>query len=455
MRKWIAALVVGALVLGGTAFWGYQQHQARARMETALANNYNRAFYNTLDHVQNLEVLLAKSLVAADRRQDDRIFGEIWQQSNAALDNLTQLPVSEVLVARTAKFLTQLGDFTRGLGNNATEGKTLTGEQYEQLKKLYRQAGDLNRELLKVESEITRGKISFRQMAGRTREELGQEGRQLAGASFRTVDEKMNQYPTLIYDGPFSDHLENREPQGTGREKVNEAAARSRALAYVDKKKGVKYVAQVTGQVEGNIPAYRVELTPRRNGKVTGEPSIVDVSRRGGKVIWSVTPREVGDARLSVEEGRQKARRFLEERGYKNMVASYYRKHDNVVTYNFVPRQENAIIYPDMVKVAVALDNGEVVSTDARGYLMSHRDRDLPKPKLSAGEARALLSRGLKVEGKGRLALIPTETYAEKLTWEFKGTMGGNTFLVYINALNGQEERILQMFESENGTLTM
>lgn len=455
MRKWMAALLAGILAVAGVGFWGYQQFRARERIETALANNYNRAFYNTVDHVQNLEVLLAKSLVSADRSQDDKIFTEIWRHATATLDNVTQLPVSDVVAGRTAKFLTQLGDFTRDLATNAVDGKTLTGEQYNTLQKLYRQAGELNSELQKVETQITGGRISFREMAGRTRAELSEDGKRLAGANFQTIDEKMHSYPTLIYDGPFSDHLEKREPKATGDKKIDENRAKKIAVDYIDHENGKKYVAQVTGRVEGNIPAYRVELTPRKNGKVSGLPSVMDVSREGGKVIWSITPREVGEADWTIDKGREKAGEFLAQRGYKNMTAGYYQKHDNVVTYNFVAKEGQTIIYPDMIKVDVALDNGEVVGTDARGYLMNHHDRNIPKPKLSEQEARDLVGPGLKVQKKGRLAVIPTETYEEKLTWEFQGKMAGNTFLVYINALTGKEERILQLFQGDGGTLTM
>jgi len=455
VRKWMAALLVGVLAVAGVGYWGYSQYTGKQRMEVALANNYNRAFYNTLDHVQNLEVLLAKSLVATDRKQDDKLFTEIWQQTTAALDNITQLPVSDVVIGRTAKFLAQMGDFTRNLADNTAEGKTLTDKQYASLQKLYQQAGDLNSELQKVETKVTEGTINFREMAGRTRAELGQEGKQLASANFQTIDEKMHSYPTLIYDGPFSDHLQSRDPKALGDETVDENESKKRALKFIDGGQEKNYIAQVTGQVEGNIPAHRVELTPRKNGEAAGQPAIMDISRKGGKVIWSIVPRDVGEEKYDAGQAKEKAKRFLEQRGYKDMVASYYQKNDGVVTYNFVTEKDDVIVYMDMVKVSVALDNGQVVGTDARGYLMGHRKRDIPEPKLSEQEARELVGQGIEVKKKGRLALIPMETYEEKLTWEFEGNMQGNTFLVYINALTGDEERILQLFNTDNGQLTM
>ncbi len=455
MRKWMAAILVGILAVAGVGYWGYQQYTARQRMETVLANNYNRAYYNTLDHVQNLEVLLAKSLVAADRQQDDKLFTEIWQQTTAALDNVTQLPVSDVVIGRTAKFLTQMGDFTRRLAENAASGQTLSSEQYASLQELYQQAGDLNNELQKVETQVTKGQINFREMAGRTRTEMAREGRQLANANFQTIDETMHRYPTLIYDGPFSDHLENREPKALGDREIDENTARARALEFVENNPGGNYIAQVTGNVEGNIPAYRVEIVPRQNGEAADRPVVMDISRQGGKVIWSIHPRELGEEKWTVERARSKAKEFLKQRGYENMVSSYYQKHDTVVTFNFVTQKDNVIVYPDMVKVSVALDNGEIVGTDARGYLMGHRQRDIPKPELSEQEARDLVGKGLEIKGKGRLALIPTETYEEKLCWEFQGEMQDNNFLIYINALTGNEERILQLFNTDNGQLTM
>ena len=41
----------------------------------------------------------------------------------------------------------------------------------------------------------------------------------------------------------------------------------------------------------------------------------------------------------------------------------------------FVPSQDGVRIYPDQVKVSVALDDGEVVGFEALGYLMAHTER--------------------------------------------------------------------------------
>lgn len=464
MHKWMAALLVAILAIGGVGYWGFQQSRARERVEVTLTNNYNRAFLNTVDHLQNLEVLLAKGLVAADQRQDDKIFTEVWQQATAILDNLTQLPISDVVVGRTAKFITQLGDFSRGLAENSVEGRTLSSGQYEKLQSLYRQAGDLNNELQKIEAEISAGKTSLVQLADKTRAGFSEEGKKLASANFQTMDKQMHSYPTLIYDGPFSDNLAQREAKGVGKNKINAKTAESKALDFMDlgftdkaesDEGNKKYTALATGKIEGKIPAYRVELMPKEGSQARSRRAVMDISCQGGQVVWSIVPRDLGQENWSIDRARDKAKKFLEKQGHRKAMVSYYQKNDGLVTFNFVPRENGIIVYPDMIKVSVALDNGEIIGTDARGYLMNHHQRHFDKPKLSEQEALGLIGRGVKIEKDGRLAIIPTESFQESLAWEFRGQLEGNTFLIYINALTGEEERILQLFEDKNGSLTM
>ena len=60
----------------------------------------------------------------------------------------------------------------------------------------------------------------------------------------------------------------------------------------------------------------------------------------------------------------------------------------------FVPVKGGVRIYPDLVKVSVALDNGEIVGFEAMGYLMAHqrakdpRSRDHPRRSTRAGGDR-------------------------------------------------------------------
>jgi germination protein YpeB len=111
-------------------------------------------------------------------------------------------------------------------------------------------------------------------------------------------------------------------------------------------------------------------------------------------------------------------------------------------------------LYPDLVKVTVALDNGGIIGTEATGYLMSHGQRELPEPKVSKEQAQSAINPSLTVSG-GRLVLIPSGVTGEKLAYEFPAKLGGESYLIYIDALTGREENVLKLIETANGTLTM
>ncbi|MBC7105970.1 MAG: germination protein YpeB, partial [Firmicutes bacterium] len=204
--------------------------------------------------------------------------------------------------------------------------------------------------------------------------------------------------------------------------------------------------------VKAKIPAWRVEVGPAAGSP--GSRAVVDVSEQGGQVVWLLVLRSVGDPTIGVDQAREKAMQFLGARGYPPMEVTYHLQQGNTVTFNMAPVQNGVVLYPDLVKVTVALDNGQVVGLESTGYLFNHQARDLPAPRVTRTAALAKLSPRLQASG-GRLALIPTEGGGEKLTYEFLARLGEDAFLIYVDALTGRQERILKLIPLPGGTLTM
>ena len=136
------------------------------------------------------------------------------------------------------------------------------------------------------------------------------------------------------------------------------------------------------------------------------------------------------------------------------MKSTYYLKQEGVMTINYAYSQDNVTIYPDLIKLKVALDNGEIMGMETTGYLNNHTTRDLSGVKITMDEVKKTLNSELKIESEG-LAVIPTEWQSEILCYEFKGKVDDTEFLVYINAENGREEDILVIKDTPNGILTM
>ena len=137
------------------------------------------------------------------------------------------------------------------------------------------------------------------------------------------------------------------------------------------------------------------------------------------------------------------------------MKESYYSTSGGICTINFAYQQGSVTCYTDLIKVGVALDNGEVVLFDARGYLMNHQDRALSSATLTKEQAQEKLSPYLTVQSAG-VALIPSDAGSENLCYEFmcKGK-NDQKVLVYVNCQTGEEEQILILLETEGGILTI
>lgn len=157
---------------------------------------------------------------------------------------------------------------------------------------------------------------------------------------------------------------------------------------------------------------------------------------------------------ISQEEADSKGKEFLASKGFKDMKETYYLKQEGIVTINYAATQEGVVMYPDLIKVKVALDNGEILGMETTGYLNNHTQREVGNINISKEEAKKSLNKDLQIESEG-LAVIPTEWKSEILCYEFKGKVEDREFLVYINSENGREEDILIITNTPNGTLTM
>ncbi|MCR4398582.1 MAG: germination protein YpeB [Firmicutes bacterium] len=382
--------------------------------------------------------------------QSSAIFPDLWHQANAALADLARLPLPVLEVQRTSRFLKQTADIAYSIGKKVGGGKAIDDNDWELMNSLRGQAAQLGARLREMQASALRQGLTWSRSPA-PRATQGTLGPVDVTEGFRGIEKDMNKYPSLVYDGPFSDHIERREPAGVVGDTVSRDDALAKALAFAPLPAGLEYSAKVRTEVAGPIPGYSIHLAPAAG---RGPQFFMDVSRVGGHVVWMSSDRVPGQATLGLERARDAAAQFAWSRGYRSLEPTYVVREQNSAFVLFVHKENNIRIYPDLVKVQVALDSGDVIGFEALGYLMSHRPRTLPAPRLSAAEARRRLNPRLEVLSE-RLALIPLENLDEVLTYEFRVKLGATDFLVYVNALTGQEERILQVVHAGGGELAM
>ena len=136
------------------------------------------------------------------------------------------------------------------------------------------------------------------------------------------------------------------------------------------------------------------------------------------------------------------------------MKETYFIKQENVITVNYAYNDNGIIVYPDLIKVKIALDNGDILGMEAEGYLNSHTEREYVEPKITIEQAREKINEKLEILSES-MAIIPTEWKTEINCYEFKGKVEDREFLVYINVETGEEEDILVILDTPGGTLTV
>ena len=439
-------LLAAFVVVGGLAL------QARARAEAYrlyLENGYRHAFAELSANLNELDVALQKGIYATSPSMLGVLCTQIYGKAMSAQMALGELPYSNVELEQTAAFLAKAGDYAAALSRSAAVTGVCSDEQREALRGLSAGASDLSARVAGLQSDLMGGAVTLEDLEAAEARLSAAEGggHTLADSSYQTVESDFPELPSLIYDGPFSEHIAGRTPAMLeGREDVTQDEARLAAARFLDLK---PELFTLVSAGSGRLPTYSF------SAMVDGGELYVEVTRRGGLVVELLHSRPVESAALSRDEAVAAAAAFLTSRGYPNMTESYFIDQGNVLTINFAAQQGEVLCYPDLVKVSVALDNGRVVGFESEGYLMNHTLRDLPRSPVSLGKAQAALSPELDILSH-RLALIPTGGEYEVLTHEFKcQSADGRHVLVYINAQTGQEEKILILLEDESGTLVI
>ena len=425
---------------------GIYIYKKQVEYRQASENSYNMAFYEVVDYIQNVEVYLAKALISNSPESGAESLTNVWREANLALSYLTQLPINSHELENTSKFLNQVSDYSYSLYTKNLRDEELSEEDMNNLTELHEYSVELENTLNQLSADINDGRISWGELTEKGTVAFAQQVSNISQDSFDNLEQTFHEYSGLIYDGAYSEHVTKAEKVGLTGENIDEETAKNKAIELFDNS-NIKEVSSY-GKSEGDINSYNFGITFNDDSIAT-----VSISEKGGHVIYMDKNREVSAEVISQEEADNKAKQYLEKNGFSNMKETYYLKQSGIVTINYAYVQDDVIMYPDLIKVKVALDNGEILGIETTGYLNSHTERKLEEPKVTVEEAKESLNDNLTIESE-ELAVIPTEWKTEVLCWEFEGNVEGLDFIVYVNAETEKEEDILIITNTPNGTLT-
>lgn len=390
--------------------------------------------------MSSINTNLTKGLYANTTPMLSSMAISLTRDAASAKNSLSALPLSDTQLDNMLKFLSQVGAFVSTLDRKLSLGESITSEERNQLKQLIDVSQKLLSELDAITQGVEDGSVSFKQ-AGSTLQKSADQSMQIDSA-FGDAEQTLTDYPTLIYDGPFSDHILNQSPKTLeGKSDISKEKALEIASDFI----GVdKSTLRFDSETNGVIETYNFFV----------DSINISVCKKGGAVLYLLGSSNAGESVITPEQAVENAKNFLSAKGYENMKESYYSTQDGICTVNFAYENEGVICYPDLIKLSVSLETGNIISFDARGYIMNHTDRPPVQSKISADEAKMSVSDYLTVMSS-RLAIIPTDYKTEKTAYEFHcKTPDEQEVLVYIDVLTAKEDDILLLLYSDGGILT-
>ena len=449
-RKIITFIIMALIIL--SLILGYNLYERSRAYNVATENNYNMAFYELVDYVQNVKTYLAKSLITTDDKHGAETLTHVWREANLAQTYLAMIPMESQELENTEKFLNQVSEYSYTLSRKNIDNIDLTGDELNNLKNLYSYSVDLSNVLNQLSEDLSSGRVTWKELKKDGNAIFAQQVSNISQDSFGALEENFHEYAGLIYDGAFSEHLTSTEKKGLVGDLIDEKTAKKKAQDFIGKDQ-IKEIKSFELSENTDIEAYAFGITTHENENIT-----ISISKIGGHIIYMNSDKNVETQIISDEEAKSKAKEFLDSKGFANMKATYYINQGGISTINFAYEQkyddnQSVIMYADLIKVKIALDDGSILGIETTGYLNNHYNRTFVVPKISMEDAKTKLNTDIEITNQ-RLAMIPTEWNTEIFCYEFQGKIDEIEFLSYINVETGEEEDTLVITNTENGTLT-
>ena len=438
-RLMILALVLGVALVAFVVLYSLSMSK-QTELKIDLENIYQKNFNELVDNVNNSEIKLSKVLASDYNSYAKKMLNEISKNTSMASNNLSSLPVSINGIDETIKFINQVSGYTQSLANKMEKGESLSNEDIKTLTELKYAFDDLKNNINKLSKDIYRGNIYSE--SNKLDGDYNNFTIKLQNVKAGDVD-----YPTMIYDGPFSDSTLNKEIKNMSKTVV------SKEIVLEKLQNIFKNVAssnfEFLGETNGKFKTYDYELLTSDNNSI-----YVQVTQNGAELLTMSCADGNNQENYTIDEAKEIAKNFTKLAGVDMMECVWSDIVSGDAYINLAPVKDNIILYPDLIKVKVDLNTGNVVGYEASSYFTNHTTRQLEKAQISKEVAESKVPK-MYQRKETRLVLAPLDYNREMLCYETTCTKDGDTYYIYVNAISGLVENILKTVETDNGNLLL
>ena len=433
-----------AVMFVGIGFFALGINEKK-RLERETAAVYSRAFSELAGYVCSINTSLEKMMYVTNPEQIAAISFDLFRQAGFAKSDIGQLPIDNINLSNMQTFLSQSGDYAYNLTQKAIRTNNITDEDRENLNILFNYSEKLAEQLVSMQDGINKsGKID--EIVKIIQADLNSSNVPRL-SNFNEVEHIFSDYPTLIYDGSFSSNNIKDKPYKMleGKKEITVAEAKIKAAEFC----GIsESKLKSTGTTETDLLASTFNFEY--------ENKFIQVSKKGGYVVDYLVNRRITEQLMSDENALNIARAFVGNvipNADTLLKETYYVTENGMMIINLAAVQEGVILYPDLIKIGVALDDGEVLFYEANRYLQNHTPRELSKDIVGLEAAAKSVSPMLKINAVG-MAVIPTDSKKEVYCYEFKCMNAyGKEYLVYVNTETGHQEDLLVIIDTGRGKL--
>ena len=406
-----------------------------------LENNYKRNFYELISDINSLEVDLSKLIATNSLNSQKELLTSIYDTSKTSTVNLSALPIANQKIENLNAYLNTVGGYSYSLlEKNLNNNEKITEEDLENLEGIFNYCTKIKYDLNNFINDVENFNII--KLINYTDGDLSE-----FDGGLTSVNDNSDEVPTLIYDGPFSDSVANKEIKGLADIEYTEEQVREKLKN--DFKFFENYTIEYVGDTLGKFATYNYNVY---NNNIS---LYVQLTKRGAFLLSiNSLSNSTGNNNLNIEESEVFAHNFASLVGIENMYTVWSQKVGDIVYINLAPIINKVIYYPDLIKVKVNVKTGFVVGWEASNYAYNHIERSEFEASVSILEAQELLSPVLEVKERN-LCIIPNKFVGESYAYEFICTWNNFTYYVYLDSHTGEELNIMRVVNTTNGDLLM
>ncbi|GGI17281.1 germination protein YpeB [Gottfriedia solisilvae] len=437
----LKGILIGVLSIGliGTAFWGYSEHNEKRAVKIQAENNYQRAFHELTYEVDLLHDKIGDTLAMKSKTSLSPALVEVWGLTSQAHSNVGQLPLRLLPINKTEEFLSNIGDFSYRTAVRDLDKEPLSEKEYDTLQRLYENSAEIQGELRKVQHLVFEDKLRWMDVELAYAKEQNPKNNAIIDG-FKSVESSVASYSDANMDPALTNFKVNRNNLANVKgENITKSQAKEIARKFLELNGSEKIKVSRTGE-KLKDHYYSLEITdPKQKNEI-----YMDITEKGGYPLWVISNREIGKQKIDLNKASLNGLKFLERNKYPNMELFQSSQYDTIGVFTYVSNINGVRIYPELITMKIALDDGSIVGFSAKNYLAAYTKRKIPEPKISIEEARKSVNSNMKIMEE-RKAIILNKLNQEILCYEFVGIRGNDTYQVFINANTAVEEQIKKL----------